>query len=658
MRKAMFNSMPEMQKNDLSPFTGWTITDWQNIAKKILQNVYPHFTAGRALVRFAGARPSFYGPLSDMVEGFARTFLLVGFWLSHRADGSMEADDGTIIDWVQIYRDGMGHGTDPKHPEYWGLIYGKHQYMVEAASMAIGLFFSRHLIWDHLERKEQARIGDWFRSILKFPFVDKNWVLFNVIINSFLKAVEQEYSQEQIDYHLDRYDSYYEAEGWYRDGIANQFDHYNHWALHFYPHLWSEMDPDIKRPELVEIFQQRSCLFLEKFAHYFSSTASHPAFGRSIIYRCAVVAAPIMGIWKNFSPLSPGLTRRLCSQSLKYFVENNFFDDDGSIPLGWTGKFVPMAEKYSGPGSPLWLNKAFVAFLLPEGHSFWNSVEEPLPVEKDNYCIGFQIPGFLVSGHKQSGHIQLINQGSDAYVNGATDWKNPASDYHYLKFAYSSHLFHDIGPTEDGLPCGNMISLFEQSRGFSHRERVFPVYLSDNVAISYHYPFGERFGVKRDCRVETAIIIKEDHQIRIHWVLSPNYPLVYEGGYPLAYDDLDPVVSSGDVWVCVQTSTAQGYVRALAGYDKACTSRSAGVNPQGRFSCLPYVQTTAPVQAQQILACEVLARPCHFNIRQELSLVTNRIINARKVTIFFSDGQSVTVKFGSPEKDEQKVVWK
>lgn len=640
----------------LSPFTGWTIRDWSDVSSRILESAYRHSSPGRALVRFEGTRPSIYGPLSDGVEGFARTFLLVGFQLSNREDGKLKTG-GEMLDWAQIYHEGLLNGTDPDHPEYWGEISGKHQYMVEAASISIALHFSRHLIWDSYTGKQQDQIGRWLRHLLQFPFEDKNWVLFGVIINAFLKAAGQDYYQEQIDFYLDRYDSYYEADGWYRDGVGPQYDLYNPWALHFYPHLWSEMDPDISRPQLVEVFQERSRLFLEKFSHYFSSTASHPAFGRSLIYRCAPVAAAIVGTWKGHSPLSPGLTRRLCSQSLKYFVDNGLFDDDGNVPLGWTRKFVPMAEKYSGPASPLWLNKVFSAFLMPEDHPFWTSVEEPLPVEKGDYCIGHKVPGFLVQGHVPTGHVQLINQGSDSYVNASTDWKTPASDYLYLKYAYSSHLFNDIGPTEEELVCGNMISLYEERRGFSHRERVYPLHVSDRAAVSYHYPFGEQYGIKRDSRIETAIIMKGDHQIRIHWVISPNRPLAYEGGYSLAYDTGVPLISSGEDWISVQTENAQCCVRALLGYDEVGTSNAIDVNPLGKHSTLPYVKTGAPISAQGILACEVIARPAHFNVETELAIIVGCTCEGRRVTLRFSDGEAVTVKLGPVESGEEKVKW-
>ncbi|UCH11239.1 MAG: DUF2264 domain-containing protein [Fidelibacterota bacterium] len=642
---------------DLSPYTGWTIRHWWEAALRLLSNIYPHYSPGRALVQLHGIRPSIYGALSDGVEGFARMFLLVGFWLHHRRDGLYALEDGTQVDWVDLYRQGMLNGTDPEHPEYWGEISGKHQYMVEAASMAVGLHFSRHLIWEGFSTQERQQIGDWLRHILRYPFEDKNWVLFGVLINTFLKSVDQEYHQEQIDFYLDRFDSYYEAEGWYRDGVGPQFDHYNPWALHFYPHLWAQMDPAPRRPELIKIFRDRSRLFLEKFPYYFSSTASHPAFGRSSIYRCALVSAVTMGAWQDFSPLSPGLSRRLCSQSLKYFWEHDLFNADGAVTLGWNSQFLLMAEKYSGPGSPLWMNKAFSAFLLPEDHPFWTATEEPLPIEEGDTCVHHRVPGFLVQGHRDTGHVQLINQGSDSYVNATTDWKTPASDFQYIKFAYSSHFFNDLGPTRTGLVCGNMISLFEEKRGYSHRERCYPVHISDRVAIAYHFPFGEQHNQKRDSRIETAIIMKGDHQLRVHWVISPNRPLVFEGGYPVAYDDEQPMVDEGEDWIGIRTNDYQSCIRALLTYDQTGTDVTEGVNPLGKFTRLPYVRTSQPVLAHAILASEIIARPGHFDYQEELALVASYAVEGRRVTFTFNDGEGVTVKLGAVEEEESKMLW-
>jgi len=252
--------------DQISPLTGWTIREWQNAAATMLENIYPNLSEAKALIRFSASRTSIYGQFSDMVESFTRTFILVGFWLKNRNTGVMKLKNGESVDWAEIFREGILSGTDKNHGEYWGEINGKHQYMVESASLVIGLYFSRKMIWDTYNSEERQQIGDWLRKILQFPFEDKNWVLFGVIINAFLKATGQEYYQDQIDFYLERFNSYYEADGWYRDGIAPQYDLYNSWALHYYPHFWSEIDPDIRRPEYIRIFEDRSRYFLEKFS--------------------------------------------------------------------------------------------------------------------------------------------------------------------------------------------------------------------------------------------------------------------------------------------------------------------------------------------------------------------------------------------------------
>ena len=171
----------------ISNITGWTIHEWQETATRILANIYPNFSDGNALIQFSASRASIYGEFSDMVESFTRTFILIGFWLNNRDTGKMMLKNGRMIDWAEIYREGILNATDINHKEYWGEISGKHQYMVESASLVLGLFFSRRLIWDTYNSRERQQIGDWLRKILQFPFEDKNWVLFGIVINAFLK---------------------------------------------------------------------------------------------------------------------------------------------------------------------------------------------------------------------------------------------------------------------------------------------------------------------------------------------------------------------------------------------------------------------------------------------------------------------------------------
>jgi len=50
------------KNQDISPYTGWAYHDWQQVAKDILQNTYPHFSTGCAHVEISSSRPSLYGP--------------------------------------------------------------------------------------------------------------------------------------------------------------------------------------------------------------------------------------------------------------------------------------------------------------------------------------------------------------------------------------------------------------------------------------------------------------------------------------------------------------------------------------------------------------------------------------------------------------------
>ena len=146
-------------------------------------------------------------------------------------------------------------------------------------------------------------------------------------------------------------------------------------------------------------------------------------------------------------------------------------------------------------------------------------------------------------------------------------------------------------------------------------------------------------------------------QIRIHWVISPNKPLVFEGGYSLAYDELAPLITKGENWIAVTTEVATSCIRGLIGYDETDTSQSEGKNPQGRYSILPFVKTSKSVFAQKIVACEIIARPAEFDIEKEMNLVTGFHVENRRAEIHFSDGEEVKIKLGHPENNEEIVTW-
>ncbi|WP_326498045.1 DUF2264 domain-containing protein [Arthrobacter sp. FX8] len=95
---------------ELSPFTGLTREHWCACADHLLRSAHRYATGDHANLYLPGATSN-YGPRSDSLEAFARTFLLASF----RIAGSPE-DTGWLVDW---YAQGLDAGTDPANPDRW-----------------------------------------------------------------------------------------------------------------------------------------------------------------------------------------------------------------------------------------------------------------------------------------------------------------------------------------------------------------------------------------------------------------------------------------------------------------------------------------------------------------------------------------------------------
>ena len=60
-----------------------------------------------------------------------------------------------------------------------------------------------------------------------------------------------------------------------------------------------------------------------------------------------------------FLQCPPGLTRRICSGTVRHFLDRGA-GADGILTMGWFGEFRPMAQFYFGVGSPYWASKGML----------------------------------------------------------------------------------------------------------------------------------------------------------------------------------------------------------------------------------------------------------------------------------------------------------
>jgi hypothetical protein len=499
-----------------SPYTGYTRAHWEAAADGLLHAAWQWATPGRALLDLPG-RPSGSGVRSDGLEGYARTFLAAAF----RVAGAQGKDPHG---WLERYADGLAAGTrtpGADDTESWPLILDHTvfgQPMVESASVAIGLRLTRPWLWDRLDAGVRDRTEEWLRGALRHTPAPNNWYLFPYSVAGFLESVgrgdaETARARERAPALLE---GWYRGEGWYADGDGRAFDHYNGWALHLYPVLDAYLSGDA---ELAAHYGARLSEHLESFSLMFGADGAPLHFGRSLTYRFAAGAAVGMGAVSGHTPLAPGVSRRLVSGSLRYFLERGATGDDGLLSLGWHGPHDATLQHYSGPSSPYWASKAFVALLAPAEHPLWTATEEQAPSEGPDRVLSLPSPGLLVQSTRADGIVRLHNHGSD-HVRPHEGESAAAQDPHYARLAYSTVT----GPTAAANTADNHLSVRIAGAG-SSRRRIHPLGAGHGDgwgwAASWHRPvFPAGAPTEPGLRVESVTMVRGRYELRVHRVLG------------------------------------------------------------------------------------------------------------------------------------------
>lgn len=539
----------------LSGHTGWTRANWEAMADHLLDSVLPYATDGFAQFRLPG-RASRSGPVSDGLEGFARTFLLAAFRIAGAGGRVPPA-------LIERYASGLVAGTDPAHPHAWPPLTDMSQQLVEAASIALALHETRPWLFDRLAPAERERVVAWLAGFIGRRTPDNNWVLFRVVVEQFLAEAGGPYEPAEIQGGLERIEDWYAGDGWYSDGQGKNFDYYCGWAMHLYPSLWARMAGDTARQEL---YAARLHRFLGQYQHFFAADGGPVHQGRSLTYRFATVVPFWLGALTGATPLPPGRTRRIASGALRHFAEHGAPDERGLLTLGWYDAFEPVTQSYSGPASPYWASKAFLGLLLPPEHPVWTAPEQAAPVDLADQTLAMPAPGWLLHATRDDGVVRLINHGSDRDRVQDQDIPDP----HYLKFAYTSHSGPETGAVD------NHLAVLAPDGAASLRRRIEPLAVADRFAASA-YQDGP-------VRVVTASVVDGAAEIRIHRVTAPEGRQVRDGGHALAA----PVPLDQKEGEVRRPDGLGSGVRPLHGYAGTGIVTAEGANAFGRCSATPY----------------------------------------------------------------------
>jgi hypothetical protein len=402
-------------------------------ADRLLAGVRPYASPSGSLITLPG-KPGGYGTAVDGLEGFARTFLLAGFRLAGE-DGA----DPTGL--AERYAAGLAAGTDSTHPERWTRPEEHGQAKVEAASLALILDMTRPWIWDRLSSDVQERTVEYLASVVGDPdYPDNNWVWFRIVVETFLRSVGGPFSADDVAHDLAAHDRFRRPGGWFADGPERSFDHYTGWALHLYPALWPQMSgaADVAAAAGDDL-SARSAVDREHLARYlddaFALVGSDGApliQGRSLTYRFAAAAPFWAGAYAGVG--RPGQLREAATRIVRYFADHEVPGPDGLLTLGWHQPWRPIAQRYSGTGSPYWASKGLLGLALPASHEVWTAAPEPLPVDAGDVLTIAAAPGWAISATREDGVVRVINHGTDHAVPGADGGDSPL----YARFGYST----------------------------------------------------------------------------------------------------------------------------------------------------------------------------------------------------------------------------
>ena len=493
-----------------------TKTDYQEALNELVKPVKHCYSKGKAFV-YIGSNGAHYGDKTLGVEGFSRILWgLAPFW----ADGKDSELDAFVTE-------GITHGTDPDHEEYWGTYSDGEQIYVEMGALAYGILLAPHKMWEPLAEQTKVRFQDWLLQINHHVISDNNWLFFRILVNCALKKVNAVFSEKQLEIDLKRVDDFYLGDGWYSDGVTKQRDYYIPFAMHFYSLLYAKLMQD-EDPYRAKQYRKRSAEFAKDFIYYFGTRGEALPYGRSLTYRFAQGCFWTALVYTDTEAFSWGVIKGIINRHFRWWFSQPILDCENKLTLGYAYPNLDMCEGYNSSQSPYWAMKSFLLLAVPDDHPFWSVEEEPLP-KLDNVRA---LPhAGLVIQRGEDGFVTALSSGQYA------EWEPVHCAEKYEKFAYSSYFGFQIPRSYYGLGAAapdNMLAFL--SNGFYFvRRRCEEVRCENDTLWSRWSPFE---GVE----VETTLRPEGKGHLRTHVIHSDKEYTAVEGGFSLPWKETTEII--------------------------------------------------------------------------------------------------------------------
>ena len=429
-----------------------TRQDLIRAADTLLRPLIPCMTPGRARI-FVGNGSAHYGEDVAGMECWSRALWALVPML---AGGCPEAE----ALWP-LWQEGMIHGTDPDHEEYWGDIGNCDQRMVEMAVIGCGLCFVPEYFWTPLDEPGKRHLYDWLNQINRYDMPGNNWRFFRILVNTGFLKNGLPADKDRMREDLDLMESHYAADGWYFD-YPSKRDYYTLWGFHFYSLLYAAV-MEREDPERCARFRKRAALIAPRFACWFDREGRGLPYGRSLTYRFCQSSfwAAMAFAGAECGTLSAGQMKHLLLNNLRFWLNRPIFDRGGALTVGYGYPNLCAAEGYNAQGSPYWALKTFWILALPDGHPFWQTEEEEYAPP-----ARFLDPQVRLLLTRDPENRQVV-----AYTAGNHAWEHMHEDEKYEKFAYSSQFAFSVAKEDSALNRGaydSMLALRAEGKDLWH----------------------------------------------------------------------------------------------------------------------------------------------------------------------------------------------
>lgn len=490
------------------------------LLEKLVLPLKQHYSPKGANL-YLGHTGAAYEDRTIPMEGFSRVLWgLVPLW----------AGGGNIDGFSEIYASGLTAGTDPSSDEYWGGFRKGDQKFVEIAAISYGLLLAPDKLWEPLSDTAKENLSAYLRLSNNYEVSDNNWRMFPVLVNLALKSLNQPYDQHLIDYGLERLDSFYLGNGWYKDGVTEQRDYYIPFALHFYSLIYAKVCAN-DDPERCALFKERAEGFAKEYIYWFDSKGRALVYGRSLTYRFAQAAFWSACLYADVDVFSYGIVKGIIVRHFEEWFQNPITDNGGVLTIGYRYPNLHMSESYNSPGSPYWSLKAFILLALPDEHPFWQAEAEPLPQLNKNKFLK---------------EAQMIIQHDGDKVTALTPGRLHYNIHvhvseKYCKFAYSSEFGFSVPRSNKFFnhAAPDSTLSFEIDGYIFTRRLSLKTNVEEDKILSLWSPF-------KGIMVETTLIPIEGGHIRRHKITSDYDCIARDAGFSVSCVEGTDCTSYGD----------------------------------------------------------------------------------------------------------------